>query len=122
MKLRVRNNSLRLRLNRREVEGLAAGAALREQIHFPGNACLAYELDSSPASQPETTFTQGVIHISAPETMVSDWANSDEIGLYFDLPANGAALSIAIEKDLECIDGPVEERDPDAFPRASGQC
>lgn len=122
MKLRFRNNSLRLRLNRREVEGLAAGAALREQIHFPGDACLAYVLDTSVSPEPATTFKQGVIRVSAPAAMVNDWANSDQVGLYFDLPANGTALCIAIEKDLECVDGPVEERDPDAFPRASPHC
>jgi hypothetical protein len=37
--------------------------------------------------------------------------------MYFDVAADGASLRIAIEKDLECVDGPEEERDPEAFPR-----
>ncbi len=41
--------------------------------------------------------------------------------MYFELPANGTVLKIAIEKDLECIEGALEERDPEAFPRGSGK-
>ena len=37
---------------------------------------------------------------------------------YFDLPADRSVLTVAIEKDLECVDGPPEEKDPEAFPRA----
>jgi len=59
-----------------------------------------------------------VIRVAAPSTEVKDWAANDaSLGIYFDLPANGSVLKIAIEKDLECVDGPEEERDPDAFPR-----
>jgi hypothetical protein len=117
MKLRFRENSLRLRVNQREVETLASGASLEEQVHFPGDARLAYVLRSTAEAAPKASFEQGVIRISAPRNQVSDWAGSDSIGMYFDLPANGASLRVAIEKDLECVDGPEEERDPDAFPR-----
>lgn len=117
MKLRFRQNSLRLRVNRREVEGLAAGHALREQVHFPGNTELAYVLDSVASKAPEVEFRSGVIRVALPLEDLNSWASTQEIGLYFELPANGSMLKIAIEKDLECIDGPAEERDPDAFPR-----
>jgi hypothetical protein len=43
-----------------------------------------------------------------------DWARGDEIGFYFVVEPG---LKVAIEKDLECVDGPEEEKDPDAFPR-----
>jgi len=55
----------------------------------------------------------------APENLVRKWAEDDAIGIYFELNANDGQLSIAIEKDLECQDGPDGERDPDAFPRAA---
>ncbi len=117
MKLRFRNNSLRLRVNQREVEGLAAGAILEEEVHFPGDARMTYVLEPSTDALPDASFCQGVIRIAAPQQQVRDWANSDSIGIYFELPANGASLRIAIEKDLECVDGPAEDRDPHAFPR-----
>ncbi|HEY3940660.1 MAG TPA: hypothetical protein VGL97_24745 [Bryobacteraceae bacterium] len=117
MKLRFRGNSLRLRLNRREVEALASGAALEERVIFPGDDSLAYVLEPSKATAAKARFQRGVIRVSAPQVQVSEWASGTKIGLYFDLPANGSSLKIAIEKDLECVDGSPDEADVDAFPR-----
>ena len=117
MKLRFRGNSVRLRVNQREVERLATGKRLEEQVQFPGGARISYVLEASKDARPDASFRQGVIRISAPRELIENWASGDSIGIYFDLPANGAPLEVAIEKDLECIDGEGEERDPDAFPR-----
>ncbi len=119
MKLRFRENSLRLRVNRREVENLAEGAAVEEQVSFPGSARFFYVLEASHEAAPTASFRDGVIRISAPGWQVQDWARSDRIGLYFQVAADGTPLQIAIEKDLECLDGPPEERDPLAFHRPS---
>jgi len=118
MKLRFRGNSLRLRVNQKEVEALAAGSVLKEQVDFPGSTSLSYSLKSEAAAEAQAIFTQGRIQIHAPRALVADWAGSDDIGLYFTLPTGAQPLTISIEKDLECIDGPIEERDPNAFPRA----
>jgi hypothetical protein len=122
MKLRFRKNSLRLRLNRREVEALSAGASLEERVFFPNNGQISYILEASSNASAHATFQNGVIRISAPQTTVSSWAGGDAIGMYFDLPAGAEDLKIAIEKDLECVEGPPEERDPDAFPRSRAFC
>ena len=52
-----------------------------------------------------------------PLSDVRNWANSESIGIYFDVPADSKTLKVSIEKDLECVDGPLEERDPEAFQR-----
>jgi hypothetical protein len=122
VKLRFRKNSLRLRLNRREVDGLASGTPLEECIYFPGNASIRYVLEASAQSSPRASFVDGTIRVAAPRELVREWVENDLIGIYFELPANGTALKVAIEKDLECVEGPAEERDPDAFPRAPKTC
>jgi hypothetical protein len=122
MKLRFRGNSLRIRVNRREVEALAAGRALQERITFPGDTELAYSLHSQTITEPAASFQNGSIQVLAPREAVAAWAAGDDIGLYFDLPANGSSLSVLIEKDLECVDGPSSERDPDAFTRSGKNC
>lgn len=119
MKLRFRNNSVRLRLNRREAETIASGSALEEQIGFPEGSTFSYILEASARVHPEASFQGGVIRISAPAKHLKSWVAGSEIGIYFDLPVNDSVLKIAIEKDLECIDAPPEERDADAFPRAA---
>lgn len=119
MKLRFRKNSLRLRLNRREAESLAAGSTLEEKIHFPGDATMSYVLEPVSSARPDASFQNGVIRIGAPQAQLQTWAGTDSIGMYFDFPANGSALKVAIEKDLECVDGPEDERDPHAFARST---
>jgi hypothetical protein len=121
MKLRFRGNTLRLRVNRREVATLADGSALREDVLFPGNACLTYLLDTRSEESPLASFDGHSIRIAVPLTDVRAWAVGDEIGLYFNVPASGKVLRIAIEKDLECVDGPREEYDPDAFARGAAR-
>ena len=122
MKLRFRHNSLRLRVNRREVESLASGETVEEAIVFPGDTRLVYTLERSDENQPEASFTSGVIRVMAPQNGVNEWAKTDQIGMYFEVPANGSALKVAIEKDLECLDEPPEERDPEAFVRSGKSC
>jgi hypothetical protein len=117
VKLRFRKNSLRLRLNQPEVERLASGAAVTEEVIFPGHARMTYTLQASRGDSPEARYEGGHISVLAPEALVHHWAGGEQIGLYFELPAGASALTIAIEKDLECVDGPPEEKDPDAFPR-----
>ena len=121
VKLRFRQNSLRLRVNRPEVENLAAGGSLEDCVEFPGGARLSYVLESSKEAGPAATFQNGVIRVVAPGWQVKDWARGDAIGLYFQVAANESPLRIAIEKDLECIAEPPEERDPEAFPRIPGK-
>jgi len=121
MKLRFRDNSLRLRLNQREVQALLAGQRVRERVVFPGNAILEYVLGSEQGTEASASFEQGTIQVIAPKSRVCAWASGEDLGLYFDFPANGSTLRVSIEKDLECLDGPSEERDPEAFPRTSGK-
>ena len=122
MKLRFLQNSLRLRVNQREVDELASGIALEEDVSFPGNARMRYILESYGHGTAAASFEGGVIRVSAPGSDVKAWASSEAIGMYFDLPADGSVLRVAIEKDLECVDGPPEERDPHAFPRSGKTC
>jgi len=117
MKLRLRGNSVRLRVNQREVAALAAGRALSEGVRFPAGNSFIYTLEPFPASAPEASFRDGVICVKVPDSTLRDWATNDSVGLYFDLPGRGSILKITIEKDLECVNEPAEERDPYAYPR-----
>lgn len=121
MKLRFWNNSLRLRLNRREADTIAAGSALKQQVTFPEGTTFSYSLEATARLEPEVSFQRGGIRIAAPARELKNWAAGSEIGIYFELPVDGSALKVAIEKDLECVEAEAEERDPDAFPRSEGK-
>jgi hypothetical protein len=116
MKLRFRKNSLRLRVNQVEVEQLAVGQTLAESVSFAGGAILEYILTPSSGPTRSAHFDGKSIRITAP---LHDWVRSPDIGFYFEVEPG---LKIAIEKDLECVDGPAEEQDPHAYPRAAKVC
>lgn len=122
MKLRFRNNSLRLRLNRPEVEALASGSPLQETVSFPGSSSLTYVLEPSARLEPQASFEAGRILVAAPPGELRNWATGNAIGMYFELPAGAnSTLRIAIEKDLECVEGREEERDSNAFQRSDSK-
>jgi len=112
MKLRFRKNSLRLRLNQREVAALSAGEAIEERVDFPGSTLL-YRLVPSASPEGAARFSEGTITVSLPETMARSWERSGDIGVYY----RAGSLDVAIEKDLECTEVREEERDPFAYPR-----
>ena len=114
--MRFRKNSLRLRVNQQEVAMLAAGEELAEQIAFAGGATLSYMLASSPDASSSAEFDGKVIRITAP---LGQWVHASDIGYYFEVRPG---LKVAIEKDLECVDGPEEEKDPLAYPRLANAC
>ncbi len=123
MKLRFRGNTLRLRVNQREVTALADGHSLEEAVAFPNNARFIYLFEPNAEREPMASFADGRIRIQAPLRDVQAWAQGESVGLYFDLPADSTTeLRIAIEKDLECVDGSPEEYDPYAFPRSGQKC
>lgn len=117
MKLRFRANSLRLRLNRNEVAALADGKSLEESVAFPGGATLSYRVFMAATAFASATFSSGVISVALPADSVGKWSQADEAGLYYQLDTAAGPLKIAVEKDLECVDAPEEERDPLAYPR-----
>ncbi len=124
MKLRIRGDSLRLRLKRGEVNQIAAGSSIVEETHFP-DSVLTYRLDVSEDDDMSANFQRGSLVISLPKSKVSDWAGSDEVSLYAEQKITGAgSLSLLIEKDFSCLepghhrDG---EDDEDTFPHPSTQ-
>ncbi len=124
MKLRIRGDSLRLRLKRGEVDQIAAGSTIVEETHFP-DSVLTYRLDVSENRDISASFDRGSLIISLPKSKVSDWAASDEVSLYAEQKLSGAgSLSLLIEKDFSCLEAGHHrdgEDDEDTFPHPSTQ-
>jgi hypothetical protein len=119
MKLRIKGNSIRLRLLRSEVERFAAEGSISDAVRF-GETTLRYSLSmSSDAGSIQSKFENGEILVIIPENTGRDWANGDDVGLETEQPIrNGETLSILIEKDFVCIGRPDDPDRHDAFPVA----
>lgn len=113
MKLRIKGNSLRLRLTRPEVMRLHDDGLVEESADFGSGVTLTYRLQSvaSPGSV-HAEFNQATVSIMIPSETAQAWAVSDEIGVY----AQAGALQISIEKDFRRLTRSGVEEDLDAFP------
>ena len=112
MKLRIQDDSLRLRLTRGEVEDLGRGIAVERTVHFSRGQALRYiVMASAAAASPQAAYFDDAIRVSLPATSVSAWAASDEVGI----EGQDGPLRILVEKDFQCLHGDAAA-EPDAFP------
>jgi hypothetical protein len=102
VKLRILDDSIRLRLARAEVDLLAAVGEVSGTTRFPGGAELTYRLASGDTFTADSA--DGVVTILIPAVDVAAWTSDDEqIGLYANLPTAGGELRIIVEKDFHCL-------------------
>ena len=99
MKLRIQNNSVRLRLNEGEVKELNAGKGISSLTQLPGGN-LSFVLKKGGANS--VRFNQGELIIEVHDQQIKEWADSEEvtIAMEFDTP-NEEKLSILVEKDMK---------------------
>jgi hypothetical protein len=119
MKLRIKGNSLRIRVTPSEVKHLLHDGAVREHVQLTANPKdrLTYEVISS-LSEPTATvaYRLGNITVSVPEVQLMEWAQSNDVGVYTDVAlGDDHVLSVAIEKDFACLDLSDAENE-DTFP------
>ena len=103
MKLRIRDNSIRLRLTRGEVDRLRDEGLVRASTSFPGGGEFRYEVESSPASvAPAAFFSDNMLTVRVPETAVLAWATTDQVAIEGEqVLVDGEKLEIVVAKDAD---------------------
>ncbi|MEM7154746.1 MAG: hypothetical protein AAF799_17990 [Myxococcota bacterium] len=107
MKLRILDDSLRLRLPKSEVEQLRATGRVEAAVHFgPGpEQRLTYALVVVPETQRiSAVLTDREVAVHLPESVAHAWADGDEISLRAEQSlGDDRSLSLLIEKDFKCV-------------------
>lgn len=118
LKLRIRDNSIRLRLTRGETERLAREGRVTASIAFPGGGRLEYAVESAPGLEaPAADYAGDRVRVRVPESEVRDWAGSDRVSIAGEQALGGdAVLAILVEKDFECLTPRAGEDESDMFP------
>jgi len=117
MKLRLKHNSIRLRLTQGEVTQLAASGSVEESIEFGAGRRLTYRLIGTDDESTTASFGDGgTLSVAIPRTTASEWALGDEVGLNAEIDADGSRLSVLIEKDFTCLKKRDDGSDEDTFP------
>jgi len=112
MKLRIQDNSLRLRLTQKEVALLGDRGSVDSAIHFPGARVLHYGVTARPDTDRISVRYEGdSVCVCLPANLVGKWAKNNETTIE---GADGS-VQIVVEKDFRCLHRP-EMAEPDAFP------
>ena len=118
MKLRIRGNSVRLRLTRSEVEALGSRGELYDTTAFGPGGVFRYgirltgEVDAMAAR-----LTDRGITIDLPEPAGRHWCETDEISIGAEMGAgDDVSLGILVEKDFACLSPREGEDESDMFP------
>lgn len=123
MKLRLRDDTIRLRLTRNEVDSLAEHGRLEAETRLAGTrlvyAVEAAETTTAPEARLALASRRAELVVRLSRDRVRTWASGDEVGLYGtqEIPGTGDTLSLSVEKDFRCLQPRDEAEDPpDAFP------
>jgi hypothetical protein len=122
MKIRIRGNSVRIRLSKSEVTRFAKEGYVEERTEFV-NSALVYVVKSSEEATLSAGFANGSITLYVPATMLQQWASTDLVGLDYNMPLpDGKYLYLLIEKDFKCIDAAITEDQSDMYENPLKAC
>ena len=123
MKLRIRGNSIRLRLTKGEVDLFQSTGEVSETVGF-GETVMRFSLRLAPdGGSPRASFRDGELSIIVSKDQGDAWARSEDVGIDGSQPiGDGQELRILIEKDFECLSERPGEDDSDAFPNPLAAC
>ncbi|HEY6516126.1 MAG TPA: hypothetical protein VIY50_08275 [Steroidobacteraceae bacterium] len=117
MKLRIKGDSLRLRLSQGEMRALADSGEVADHISFPGGVALTYRLrmDRNIASI-SVSYASDLIDIRVPRELSERWCGTDLVTLSASQPLAAGELRIVLEKDWACLAPREGEDESDNFP------
>lgn len=123
MKLRLKDNSVRIRITRTEVERFAVEKYIEAVTDF-GDAVLKYGMKwNEHVNELNATMTEQTIILQIPSQMASEFVSTDIVGFQHTVTLpGGRSLFILFEKDFKCLDGNLLEDESDNYENPSASC
>lgn len=124
MKLRIRGNSIRLRLTQSEVVKLAGEGKVEDAVSFGSDDAdnLLFRIVADRHKEKaNASFNANTITVSLPENTVREWAASDQVRIEGSQNVKNGNLEILIEKDFACLSPRPGEDDADTFTNPLGR-
>ena len=122
MKIRIKNNSIRRRLTRSEIDRFAADGHLEDRTEFV-NSVFVYSLQrTTQEPQLSADFKDGKVTVWVPEAIATEWTTTDAVGYSHTMDIGGGhGLFLLIEKDFKCIDNTTEDQS-DNYEHPTSEC
>jgi hypothetical protein len=119
MKLRLLDDSIRLRLSRNEVVAADEQGLVECQTRFPDGSVFKFALEAlQNGSHASASYADGRMVVKLPASEISAWANDDAaVSLHGELSLPlGGPLKLLVEKDFRCLSPRDDEDQSDLFP------
>lgn len=126
LKLRIRGNSIRLRLTQPEVQEIGQLRQVRETTclglgqagAFCYTLCSHEDTNSSHEGTGEVSVSweNGSLVVSVPQALAQHWASTDLVAMNAVLRRDDQVLQVLIEKDFKCLTPRPDEDESDTFP------
>ena len=97
MKLRILDNSVRLRLLRSEVEEFARDGKVRAKTHFAPASILEYSLETGDVAEPHVSFENSWVRVVVPDAAGKAWASGGDVAI----KGQCGPIEILVEKDYQ---------------------
>ncbi|MBL0048014.1 MAG: hypothetical protein IPP32_07970 [Bacteroidetes bacterium] len=122
MKIRIRGNSIRLRLSKSEIDRFGEVGNLEEKTEFP-NGTFYYALSADKSATELTAqFEASRMTVFVPLNIQKEWTTTDRVGFENKMKtASDKQLFILIEKDFVCLDHTTEDQS-DNYPNPNRNC
>src|SRR5262245_22789247 len=116
MKLRIRGNSVRIRVSQTELTQIADTGAAEDAVRFAPGSELRYRVEVKPTDRLEANFRDPVLRVVVPRSRVDKWIRPEEVAIEdWQAIGDGATLRILLEKDYTCLAPRSGEDDADLF-------
>jgi Family of unknown function (DUF7009) len=124
MKLRLLNDSIRLRLSRSEVVAADEQGVVEGRTQLPDGAVFTYAVEALKTGPASASYVRNRMVVRFPAAEISAWANDDEaVSLSGELKLpEGGPLRVLVEKDFKCVTPRGDEDQSDLFKNPEGNC
>ena len=117
MKLRIKGDSLRLRLTQGEMRQLAERGEVEDRTSFPGGAALRYRLRvDNRSNEISVSYATNLMEFMLPAALSERWCGTDLVTLSATQANATGELRIVLEKDWACLAPREGEDESDNFP------
>lgn len=122
MKLRIKDNSIRLRLTKTEIAAISEKGHVEAYTRIGPNGFGYALIRVDDAENLSASYIDDCLIVFIPEKFTRDWPTNDIVGFDARIPLQaGESLYILVEKDFACIDETTEDQS-DMYPNPNQTC
>jgi hypothetical protein len=104
MKLRIQDDSIRLRLTQVEVRRLAEAGEVRAETHVAPGSALVYRLRAADRADLGAALDGAEVTVFVPAAWVEGWPDDERVGFEGTQDVgDGRRLALLVEKDFDCL-------------------